>query len=125
MYSKHRLAVISSIYLLCSDVLAGEGTLPSVTKELVEAVALPEDFSYTRDIQSPAVQQYYSILQALALNQAEGEWAAERDDTMRPDGELLVRCEESGVMGRFKALVGLNDDMQHAAPKVLLFVCCC
>lgn len=45
--------------------------LVSVARELVQAVAMPEDFSYTVDVQSPALQQYYSILQALALNQVE------------------------------------------------------
>lgn len=83
---------------------------------------MPADFSYTRDVQSPAVQQYYSILQALALNQAEGEWSAERDDTMRPDSEMLERCEK-GAMAQFKALVGITDDMQHAPTKVCNTTC--
>jgi hypothetical protein len=97
---------------------AGDGSLAHITKQLVEAVALPEDFNYTRDIQSPAVQQYYSVLQALALNQAEGEWDADRDDTMRPDAEMLAKAEEAGVLAEFKAAVGISDDMQHTAPKV-------
>lgn len=88
-----------------------------VAQKLVRAVAMPEGFSYTRDIQSPALQQYYSILQALALNQDQPEWSAERDDTMVPDREKFAELEDS-VFGRFKALAGLSDDMMHAPAKV-------
>ena len=96
----------------------GDRGLVDVANKLVSAVALPEGFSYTRDIQSPAVQQYYAILQALALNQAEPEWSAEQDDTMVPDSEMLARCEVTGgVFQTFKVLAGINDDVQHA-PKV-------
>ena len=41
----------------------GSDSLVQVAQRLVQALTLPGDFSYTQDIQSPAVQQYYSILQ--------------------------------------------------------------
>jgi hypothetical protein len=103
--------------LRVNELAAGEDSLVGVARKLVRAVAMPEGFSYTRDIQSPALQQYYSILQALALNQDQPEWAAERDDTMVPDREKFAELEDS-VFGRFKALAGLSDEMMHAPAKV-------
>ena len=91
--------------------------LPATVRKLVESYTLPEDFDYVRDVQSPALQQYYAVLQALALNQAQPEWEAHKDDNMRPDSALFEGQTEA-VLQRFKELVGIDDTQQHAAPKV-------
>lgn len=96
--------------------------LPAVSRLLVDQLSLPAEFDPVRDIQSPALQQYYSVLQALALNQAEPEWRAEVDDTMRPNAAVLEGEREGapaqGLM-QFKTLVGITDDVQPA-PKVII-----
>ena len=84
----------------------------------MDQLSLPADYSYSRDVQSPALQQYYSVLQALALNQAQPEWQADRDDNMRPPAPLDGSTEEA--LQKFKNMTGLSDDAHHAAPKVLV-----
>jgi hypothetical protein len=82
--------------------------LVSVTRDLVKALALPEDFCYYRDIQSPALQQYYSVLQALALNQSAPDWQADVHDNMRPSKELIAGLEDT-LLADFKTLANLPD----------------
>jgi len=83
---------------------------------------MPVDFSYTRDVQSPALQQYYSVLQALALNQAQPEWEADKDDNMKPD-PALFEGDNAEVLLKFRDLTGVGDAAQHTAPKVPPALC--
>lgn len=66
-----------------------------------------------RDIQSPAVQQYYSVIQAVALNHDKLEWDHSTDDQLRPDPSLLLKY--SADFEHFKNLMGLVDDQLNAS----------
>lgn len=98
-------------------VRADPSGLPATARQLVEKLSMPADFSYTTDVQSPALQQYYSVLQALALNQAEPEWQTEKDDNMRPD-PALFEGDNAAVLHKFKDLTGVGDVTQHTTAKV-------
>eukprot|EP01039_Chlorochromonas_danica_P004691 gene4691-5138_t len=52
----------------------------------------PEDFRYDRDFENPALQQFYAVLQAVALNSEDLEWQAARDDMLRPSAAMSDQC---------------------------------
>jgi ATP-dependent DNA helicase 2 subunit 1 len=56
------------------------------------AAALPADFRYDKDLESPAIQQFYAVLQAVALGADALEWQAERDDSLRPTEDMVKLC---------------------------------
>lgn len=71
-------------------------------RELVKALAaaLPEGFRYDKDIENPAVQQFYAVLQAVALNSDTLEFQVARDDTMRPSEEMIEQCSTAAMVLR-------------------------
>ncbi len=82
---------------------------------VVLGMQLAEDFCYFRDVESPSIQQYYSVLQAVALNEGAPEWTAEQNDRMQPDAELLAANEEPLLA--LREALGLTDADGEAAPK--------
>jgi hypothetical protein len=58
-------------------------TLESAT-ELVNAMKFPDDFDFTMEIKNPVLQNYYSVLQAVALAESQSSWNPQTDDTMKP-----------------------------------------
>jgi ATP-dependent DNA helicase 2 subunit 1 len=93
------------------DIALGGDHVDAATR-VVEGMRLPADFSYFRDIESPSIQQYYSVLQAVALNEGQPEWTVE-NDRMQPDPDLVTANEEA--CAAFKEAVGLTDGDLDAA----------
>jgi ATP-dependent DNA helicase 2 subunit 1 len=98
-----------------ADVLAFAG-------QVVDLMDLGSDFCYTKDIENPSLQQFYSILQSVALNESDTEFHYETDDKMRPSEELLNNSELAQVCKEFANILGLSDDILEASgSKVWLY----
>ena len=77
-------------------------------------MSLPDDFNYTKDIENPALQQFYSILQGIALNESETEYHLETDDNMRPPPSMMTPAVLK--LGQdIKAMGNLSDAAIEAA----------
>lgn len=95
-------------------------TAVAAARDLVAAMQFGPSFRYT-DLESPGVQHFYSVLQAVALNDEQGEWRAESDDMLQPDAESL-RVHE-GLIAAFGAVTGLADDVDDSAkPKAVSLI---
>jgi len=81
--------------------------------QVVDRLSLALPLPSYRDIQSPAVQQYYSVIQAVALNHTKLEWDHNTDDQLRPDSSVLLKY--SADFEHFKNLMGLTDEQLSAA----------
>ena len=95
-------------------------SLIDIAHKFVESVAMPEGFCYDGEVLSPALQQFYSVLQSIALTEEKPEWDPERDDNMKMSEEIVAQYEEA-VFLKFKLLAGLDDD-NLPAPKVCVLV---
>jgi len=84
--------------------------------QVVDRLSLAFPLPSYRDIQSPAVQQYYSVIQAVALNHDKLEWDHSSDDQLRPDPTVLSKYTSD--FEHFKNLMGLADEQLSAASKV-------
>jgi hypothetical protein len=70
---------------------------------LVTALQFEDGFQY-QSLENPAVQHVYGVLQAIALNQEESDWRADRDDKLQPDAEGIAA--NSGVFQAFQVVTG-------------------
>lgn len=59
---------------------------------LIRKLQLGETFDY-RDLENPAIQNFYAVLQAVALSQSQTEWSPE-DDMLQPSPEHLAAASE-------------------------------
>ena len=66
-------------------------------------------FDYLR-IENPALQQFYKILQAVALSEEDYTWNADEDDSMQPDQKLFQNAQD-----HIKAFVEQVDLPENAA----------
>lgn len=89
--------------------------------DLVGGMQFGSSFRYT-DLESPGIQYFYSMLQAIALNDEHCEWRAEGDDMLQPDAESL-RVHESRILA-FSVATGLGDDTgeSESKPKVVYYL---
>jgi len=86
--------------------------------ELIEAFSLPKDFIFWKEWENPSLQQFYTVLQTIALNEEELEWQAARDDRMKPDGNVIAQVEATtssssssdGVVHRLKQALGWSEE---------------
>jgi ATP-dependent DNA helicase 2 subunit 1 len=62
-----------------------------VVSKIIQEMSFPDDFAYSKEIENPALKAYYSVLQAIALNEDELEWKPEADDKLRPS-DIVENC---------------------------------
>jgi ATP-dependent DNA helicase 2 subunit 1 len=77
-------------------------------KKIVESLSLSEDFNYSREIENPCLKAYYATLQAIALNEDELEWQAEKDDKLNPPEEMMEKASEE--IEEFKKLIDYDEE---------------
>lgn len=65
----------------------------SAAEAVVKGLQFEDGFSY-QTLENPAIQHVYSVLQAIALNQEEPDWKADRDDKLQPDKEGIEANKE-------------------------------
>lgn len=85
-----------------------------VAVSLVKAMQFEDNFDY-RDLQNPAIQHIYSVIQAVALNQETPEWNPATDDMLQPDSEGLD--SHRGLLDKLKALSGAHWDGEFKAAR--------
>lgn len=83
----------------------------TLAEQVMDLMDLGSDFSYTKDIENPSLQQFYSILQSVALNESDTEFHYETDDKMRPPSELLHNTALANSCKELANLLGLSDDI--------------
>lgn len=93
---------------------AAEQQLAAAMQQLLGAFRLPADFEHHRQVNSPAVQKYFSVLQAVALM----EGSADSLDNMRPAATVLQSAAVQQQAAKIRALTGLTDAAEAEAPKV-------
>lgn len=83
---------------------------------LIDALQFGEDSAYFEVIESPSLQNFYSVLQAVALTN-EPEWSAHRDDNMQPSEEMKKHFEANveNIIA-FKETIGLTDEAMLGVP---------
>lgn len=82
--------------------------------DLVNAMQFNSSFRYT-DLESPGIQYFYSMLQAIALADDKCEWDATVDDMLQPDSDSL-RAHESCIAA-FSEAAGLANDVADSSSK--------
>lgn len=88
----------------------------SLAKEIVGTFTLPEEFCFYKDINSPSLQNFYSVLQAVALNEEELEWNPHDHDKMQPSAETLELA--SKLTEKLREVIGFGeDDMVQSSTK--------
>jgi hypothetical protein len=70
---------------------------------LVTALQFEDGFQY-QSLENPMVQHVYGVLQAIALNQEESDWKADRDDKLQPDAEGIAA--NAAVFQNFQLVTG-------------------
>jgi len=80
---------------------------------LINALPMDPSTVYHKDIESPALQQFYSILEAVALNENTQRWNSEQHDKMRPSQEQLAGAADA--LEAFKAVVQLGESEEAPA----------
>lgn len=86
---------------------------------LVQSLQFGSTFKYT-DLESPGIQYFYSMLQALALAAEKCEWNPVVDDMLLPDPESLQVHE--GVIKNFENATGLCDEEEDSAKKTVIYL---
>eukprot|EP01038_Epipyxis_sp_PR26KG_P011189 gene11189-15009_t len=76
---------------------------------IIQSAQFPPEFRYHLDIANPSMQNYYSILQALALNQVELDYVVERDDNLQPPSNPYIFETAEKASLQLKNLIGLSD----------------
>lgn len=89
----------------------------SAAEKAVKCIQLPDDHCYYRIYENPALQLFYSVLQAVALTETECEWQQSRDDRLLPDTELFSSERTIEAHSALKSLTGLVDPPTGPAPK--------
>ncbi len=85
--------------------------------QIINGLSFEEGFEYWKEIENPALKAYYSVLQAIALNEDELEWKAETDDKLRLKKEIIEKV--TPLIDDLKAQLEYNDDeVVASAPKV-------
>lgn len=86
----------------------------ALAEQVIDLMDLGSDFKYTRDIENPSLQQFYSILQSVALNESETEFHYETDDKMRPPPNFLNYSLLTDCSRELADLLGLTEDILEA-----------
>jgi ATP-dependent DNA helicase 2 subunit 1 len=105
-------------------------TVPSLSDKVDESVSkviqemsLPDDFTYSKEIENPVLKAYYSVLQAIALNEDELERKPDEDDKLRPS-DIVEKCYR--VVDSLKQLLEYNEDeiIQSSSASKVSFTFC-
>jgi len=72
---------------------------------LIRKLQLGPNFDY-RDLENPAIQNFYAVLQAVALSQSTTEWSIE-DDMLQPSAELFYAASEE--ISNFYKTIGCDQ----------------
>jgi len=78
-----------------------------IAESLIDNFQFESNFKY-EELENPAVQHVYSVLQAFALNEESSEWIEERDDKMKPDSSAFEVMGD--IVAMFKAQTGVSDE---------------
>lgn len=81
---------------------------------LVSSMQFKPSFQY-KDLESPGIQYFYSMLQAIALADEKCEWNPEQDDMLQPDQDSL-QANESRI-SHFNSITGLANDVEESTRK--------
>ena len=87
------------------NIFVPDDDMVAAAEEVITALQFEDDFSHTQ-LENPAIQHFYGVLQAVALQQEQSEWSPDRDQ-MVPDPEGLEIHRDKLL--QFKAAVGLGD----------------
>lgn len=97
----------------------GEASVEPVTSSavsLVQALQFNPSFRYT-DLESPGVQYFYSMLQAIALAEEKCEWDPETDDMLQPDSRSL--SAQDAYLKAFASVTGIDEEADVPAKKTV------
>jgi len=103
------LRVVESPHLDCPPLPPKEEQLEAAKKAVARLGLKPEQYT-TVGYNNPALEKFYSGLQALALEETEAEWDEGKDDSTWPSDELLGRAEDE-----LEELWGVCPDPMKAA----------
>jgi hypothetical protein len=92
----------------------GQNISPAVSAavDLVQSLQFGPSFRYT-DLESPGIQFFYSMLQAIALASDKCEWDASLDDMLLPDADSM-RVNQSKIAS-FDEIVGISTGDEEQA----------
>jgi len=97
---------------------AGQVTLPHDAVEaavaVVRSLQMDEQFNYT-DLENPALQRFYSVLQAVALTEPGADWRAEEHDMLQPDPEGVAVHKDK--LEALLSIAGCAEESAASAPK--------
>ncbi len=98
--------------------------IASTIHDLVEAMSFPSDFQVQQTVENPSLQQFYAVIQTIALNDEDLEWQADRDDNMKPSSEIISRLEHTLIPRLKEKVQWVDGDDEPVKKPVSDFVLC-
>eukprot|EP00607_Mallomonas_marina_P001757 CAMPEP_0182437794 /NCGR_PEP_ID=MMETSP1167-20130531/85289_1 /TAXON_ID=2988 /ORGANISM="Mallomonas Sp, Strain CCMP3275" /LENGTH=538 /DNA_ID=CAMNT_0024630843 /DNA_START=211 /DNA_END=1831 /DNA_ORIENTATION=+ len=76
-----------------SSVIEVSDNMIQTAEDVISALQMDTELNYT-ELENPAIQRFYSVLQAVALSEEEVDWSPDLHDQLQPDPEGIAMHQD-------------------------------